>query len=125
MWKYFERVGKLWQSRSSHRRCPAKKFFFRNFAEFTGKHLRQSLFFNEVVGLKLQACNFIKKTLWLRCFPVNFPKFLRIRFLQNTFERLLLPKLQALINLPTSSNYSMANYGNFQSFHCFEREIKN
>ena len=32
----------------------------RNFAEFTGKHLLQSLYFNKVAGLRPQACNFIK-----------------------------------------------------------------
>ena len=29
----------------------------------------------------------LKKKLRQRCFPVNFPKFLRTSFLQNTFER--------------------------------------
>ena len=32
----------------------------------------------------------IKKSVWRRCFPVNFVKFLRIPFLQNTSGRLLL-----------------------------------
>ena len=36
-----------------------KKGVLRNFAKFTGKHLYQSLFFNEVAGL--QAWNFILK----------------------------------------------------------------
>ena len=27
-----------------------EKIFFRNFTEFTGKHLRQSLFFNKIAG---------------------------------------------------------------------------
>ena len=36
------------------------------------------------------ACNFIKKETLNRCFPVNFAKFLRTTFLQNTSERLLL-----------------------------------
>ena len=31
-----------------------------------------------------------KKRLWHRCFPVNFAKFLRAPFLQNTSGRLLL-----------------------------------
>ena len=32
--------------------------------------------------IKFQAaCNFIKKSLWHRCFPVNFEKFLRTPFL--------------------------------------------
>ena len=34
--------------------------------------------------------SFLKKRLWHRCFPVNFVKFLRAPFLQNTSEQLLL-----------------------------------
>ena len=45
-----------------------KKGVLRNFTKFTGKYLCQSL------------CNFIKKRLWHRCFPVNFAKFLRTPF---------------------------------------------
>ena len=37
-----------------------------------------------------QACNFIRKRLWHRYFPVNFAKFLRTHFLQKTSGRLLL-----------------------------------
>ena len=55
-----------------------KKFALKNFAKFAGKHLCQSLFFNKVTGLRH------------RCFPVNFAKFLRANFLQNTFRRMLL-----------------------------------
>ena len=44
----------------------------RNFAKFTGKHL----------------C--LKTRLWYRCFPVNFAKFRRTHFLQNTSGWLLL-----------------------------------
>ena len=40
------------------------------FAIFTGKHLCWSLFL-----IKLTACNFIKKRLQHRCFPVNIAKF--------------------------------------------------
>ena len=68
-----------------------KKGVLKNFTKFTGKHLCQSLFFNEVAGLRPtsspercagdevgpEACNFIKKRLWHRCFPVNFVKYLR------------------------------------------------
>ena len=44
--------------------------------------------------IKLQTCNFIKKRLWPRCFPVSFVKFLRTPFLQNTSGRLLLNSVQ-------------------------------
>ena len=37
--------------RSSHQRRFVRKGVLRNFAEFTGKHLRQSLFFSKVAGL--------------------------------------------------------------------------
>ena len=70
--------------RSSHRRCSVRKVVLRNFSEFTRKHLCQSLFFL----IKLQAG--LQTRLWHRCFPVNFANFLRISFLQNSSERLLL-----------------------------------
>ena len=44
--------------RSSQRRCSLKKGVLKNFAKFTGKHLCQSQFFNEVAGV---GCNLIKK----------------------------------------------------------------
>ena len=59
--------------RSSHQRFSVNKGVLRNFAKFTGKHYE-----------------FIKKRLWHRCLPVNFVKFLRTSFLQNTSEQLLL-----------------------------------
>ena len=34
--------------RSSHRRCSIKKGVLKNFAKFTGKHIRRSNFFNEL-----------------------------------------------------------------------------
>ena len=39
--------------RSSHQRCSVRRGVLRNFAKFTGKYLRQSLFFNEVPDLRL------------------------------------------------------------------------
>ena len=38
----------------------------------------------------LRPATLQKKKLWYRCFPVNFAKFLRTPFLQNTSGRLLL-----------------------------------
>ena len=38
----------------------------------------------------LRPATLLKKILWHRCFPVNFAKFLRTPFLQNTSGRLLL-----------------------------------
>ena len=52
----------LWPShRNSYRRCYVKEYVLKNFANFAGKHLCCSFFFNKVVGL--QAGNFIKKKL--------------------------------------------------------------
>ena len=59
-----------------------KKDVLRNFAKFTGKHLRQSLSFNKVAGLR--PATLLKKRLRLRYLPVDFPKFLRTLSLQNT-----------------------------------------
>ena len=68
--------GLLWKYelnlRSIHWSCSVKKGVLRNFANFTGKQLWWSLF---LTGLK--ACNFIKKRLQHRCFPLEFKKFLR------------------------------------------------
>ena len=83
--------------RSSHQRCSLRKCVLRNFAKFTGKHLCQSLFFNKVVGL---PATLLKKRLWHRCFPVNFVKFLRTPFLQNTSGRLLLSVIILKIDFP-------------------------
>ena len=54
----------------------------RNVTKFTGKHMCQNLFFNKIAGLK--PANSVKKRPWHRCFSVNFVKFLRTPFLQNT-----------------------------------------
>ena len=55
-----------------------KKSALRNLAQFTGKHLCQSLFFNKVAGLS--PATLLKKNLCHRCFPVNFAKILRTPF---------------------------------------------
>ena len=73
---------------SSHRRCSIRKGIFKSFARFTGKHLCQSLLFNNIAGLRLATL--LKKRLWDRCFPLNFAKILRSPILQNTSERMLL-----------------------------------
>ena len=68
--------------RSSRPEVFCKKGILRNFPKFSGKHLCQGLFFNKVAGLR--PGTLLKKRLWHRCFAVNFAKFLRIPFLQNT-----------------------------------------
>ena len=56
--------------KSSRSEVFCKKGVLRNFTKFTGKHRRQSLFFNKVAGLR--PVTLLKKRLQRRCFPVNF-----------------------------------------------------
>ena len=65
--------------RSSHQTCSLKKCVLRNFTKFTGKHLCQWIF-------------------------VNFAKFLRTLFLQNTSAQL------HLILIPLSSSSFMRTF---------------
>ena len=64
-----------------------KKGIPRNFTKFTGKRLCQSLFLNKVVGLR--PATLLKERLWHKGFSVNFAKFLRTPFLQNTTASVL------------------------------------
>ena len=80
--------NKNFSIRSSHQRCSMKNGVLRNFTKFTEKHLCQSFFFNKVVDLR--SATLLKKGLLHRSSPVNFWKFLRTLFLQNTSGRLLL-----------------------------------
>ena len=48
----------------------------------------QGLFLNKAAGLRFATL--LKRRLGHSCFPVNFAKFLRTSFLQNTSGRLLL-----------------------------------
>ena len=65
-----------------------KKSVLKNSVKFTGKHSRQSLFFNKVADLR--PATLFKKRLWRGCFPVDFTKFLRTLFTENTSGQLLL-----------------------------------
>ena len=60
-----------------------KKVFFRNVAKFIGKHLCQSLSFNEVTG---PACNFIKKDTLAQVLSCKFCEISK-----NTFSYRTLP----------------------------------
>ena len=60
-------------SRSSRPGVFCKKAALKTYAKFTGKHLCLESPFNKVAGI--QACNFIKKKLQYRCFPVNLATF--------------------------------------------------
>ena len=50
-----------------------------------------------LIKLQAEPATLLKKRLWNRCFPVNFVKFLRTPFLQNTSRRLLVDLLQNLV----------------------------
>ena len=60
-----------------------KKIVFESFAIFTRNHQRWSFFL-------IKVCNFIKKRLQHRCFPVNIAQFLRTPTLKNVCDQLLL-----------------------------------
>ena len=63
---------KTWRFRSSLLEVFCRKVIIKNFAKFTGKQQC------------LRPATLLKKRLWHSCFPVNFAKFLRTPFLQNT-----------------------------------------
>ena len=81
------------KTRSSHRWCSIWKTVLiseyseiSKFQKFRNIHWKRSVLeslFNKVTGL--QTCNFIRKTLQHRCFPVNITKFLRAPILQNVW----------------------------------------
>ena len=73
---------------SSRLEVLCRKGVLRNFERFTGKHLCQSLLFNNVVGLR--TATLLKKRFWYRCFPVNFWKFLKTLFITEPLWWLLL-----------------------------------
>ena len=76
-------------------------------------------FFNRV--LRLQVCNFIKKRLQRRCFPVNIATFSKTIVLKNICERLLLnfSKKKKLFFLSSWENFEM-----FYSFSVRTRRRK-
>ena len=55
-----------------------KKCNLKSFAKFTGKHLFQSLLFNEVAGFS--ACSFIKKETYAQVFPCEFWEIFKSTF---------------------------------------------
>ena len=78
----------MWVTQKQPPEVFCKKGVLWNFVKFTGKYLRQSLFFNKLAGLRPATLS--KKRLWHRCFPVNFVKFLRTPFLTEHLRWLLL-----------------------------------
>ena len=58
--------------RSSHRRCSIKKVILEIPQNSQEQNCARASF---LIKLQASACNFIKKSQWHRCFPVNFAKF--------------------------------------------------
>ena len=65
-----------------------KKVVLKNFAKFTGKHLRLSHFLNKVA--RLRPATLLKMRLRHRSFPVNFVKFFRTDFFIEPLPWLIL-----------------------------------
>ena len=67
-----------------------------------------------------RSATLLKKRLWRRCFPVNFAKFLRTPFLQNTSGRLLMTCNKNIYGEPKRHNlrlltfYVSISLGSFQ-----------
>ena len=57
-----------------------KKDILKNFAKSTGKHLRQTLFFNKVAG---GPCNFIRNETLAQVFSCEFCKISNSTFLRE------------------------------------------
>ena len=72
-----------------------------------------------------EACNFIKKErLRHRCFSVNFAKFSRTSFLQNTFGRLLLT-FSLFIKLGKCQQFEAKSKNNCPEVFCKEGVLRN
>ena len=70
--------------RSSHRRCSVRRKHFLEISQNSQE--------NSCARVSFWRKRLLKKRLWHRCFPVNFAKFPRTPFLQNTSGRLFLSK---------------------------------
>ena len=67
--------------------------------------LQEKVFLELLQNSQESPATLLKKRLWHRCFPVNFVKFLRRPFLQNTSWRLLLKTGISLWSLCNFSRY--------------------
>ena len=70
------------------RRSSVKKVFLEISLNSQENSCARVFFFNKVAGLR--PVTLLRKRLWQRCLPVNFARFLRTPFSQNTSGRLLL-----------------------------------
>ena len=58
---------------------------------------------------RLRPATLLKKRLWHRCFHVNFAKFLRTPFSQNTSRRLLL-LIKANTSIPAEKDQKIKDF---------------
>ena len=72
------------KDRSSYWRCSVRKVVLRHFANFTEKHLCQSLSFNKVAGLR--PATLLKKRLWHSCFLWILRNFYKHLFYTTPLE---------------------------------------
>ena len=93
-------------------RCSIKKGVLRNFVKFT-----RASFLIKLQASGLRPATLLKKKLWHRCIPVNFTKFLRALFLQNTSGRLLLSALQNSRKLQLKVFLSITGPNIFENFN--------
>ena len=64
--------------RSSHTKVSYEKSVLKNFAKFIGKHLRRSLYFSKVKGMRPKTL--LKKKLRQRRFSENLRNFQKLLF---------------------------------------------
>ena len=69
---------------------PREKFFSKSCSKIFCNLYRKTSVLEFLLNKRLHACNFIKKRLQVRCFPVNITKFLKVPLSKNIFEQLLL-----------------------------------
>ena len=83
-----------------------KKGVLRNFTNFAGKHLCQSLFLNIVAGLR--PATLLKKRLWHRCFLMNLRNFKELLFfIEHPWWLLLNMFYSKIICCQANKNYSV------------------
>ena len=83
-----EKLKKLISAKNNYSEAVTRRCYVRNFANFTRKHLCQSLFFNKVADLS--PATLLKTRLWHRCFCSEFCEISKKTFSTNTSWRLLL-----------------------------------
>ena len=95
----FRLIPKIENSRSSHQRTSMFLEILQNSQENTCARV------SFLIKLQAVPATLLKKRFWHGCFPVNFAKFLRTHFLQNTSGRLLLEYVRLHLHIQIN-NYN-------------------